>query len=264
MADPHDNPYTSPQSEPPRKQSADPSLEHEPHLRAGGFKADPSELRAEPVGGASQADELSQHSVWDEPALTGGPAPPPEAVTYASWLTRRRAATDSAATWWTTFWAALAAGPWAILGAIMGGQGAALPVMLVLIGPLTEEVMKIGTALLVVETRPFLFRSRSQVLLCAVAGGLVFATIENVLYLTVYIASPSADIILWRWTVCVALHTSCSFIAGLGVARVWSRTWRDLSRPRLEGSFPFLIAAVVVHGAYNGMALLFELTQYRF
>ena len=66
--------------------------------------------------------------------------------------------------------------------------------------------------------------------------------------------------ILWRWTACVALHTVCSFIAGLGAARVWRHVWRDHAPPRLSLALPFVTAAAVTHGLYNATALVLELS----
>jgi RsiW-degrading membrane proteinase PrsW (M82 family) len=165
-----------------------------------------------------------------------------------------------ARSWGLTLLIALAAGPWAVAGALFnGGQSLSGVLMLTVVGPLTEELMKVAGVVLVVERWPYAFRSTAQILLCCVAGGLAFAAIENLLYIHVYVAHPTPRFVMWRWTVCVALHTACSLIAGLGAVRVWRELWRKRSPPRLSLAFPFLIAATITHGLYNATAYVLEL-----
>jgi len=231
-------------------------------MQGGGYQADPSEHRvpaSTPRHGEDATDAAAERSVWDEPAHAGGfAAVPLDAITYATWLEAKRRQTSPAFTWWTTLWVALAAGPWAVLGTLLNASSNLPVVMIVLVGPLTEEVMKIAAAAWVVETRPHWFGNRWQIALCALAGGLAFAAIENVLYLRVYIPDPSPGLVLWRWTVCVALHVGCSFLAGLGLIRVWSSAWRDAKRPDISLAFRYLVAAVIVHGLYNALAQFVE------
>jgi len=240
--------------------SHDPSVHEEPHLRRkGGFAADPSEARVARQGRREpDEDEAVEQSVWDEPVVAHRLAglPPPDALTYRAWLQKRRAATGPARSWLVTLAVALAAGPWAVLGAFWGaGQTPFSVIALVVFGPLVEEMMKVAAALYLVEKRPFLFSSRFQILLCAVAGGLAFAALENLLYLHVYVPLPPPLLVHWRWTVCIALHTGCSLVAGMGLMRVWADTWRRLARPRLSLAYPYLLGAIILHGAYNAGAL---------
>ena len=232
---------------------------------------DPSEAAARRIveqnaAGASEADRVD-HSVWDEPGLSpkllGDDAADDDGtrLMYANWLADGIERTGPARSWTVTWLVASVAGLWGVVGAILGGgQSISGVVVLVAIAPLTEEVMKVALALWIVERRPYLFRSPAQIMLCAAAGGLVFAALENVLYLTVYIQDPPATLIRWRWTVCVAMHTGCSLIAGMGLGRIWSHTMETRSRPRLSlGSAP-MILAVVIHGSYNGLAVLMQLS----
>ncbi len=222
------------------------------------------DVRFEPTFNTGAAPAV-EHSVWDEPTvprhLAGAAARDPAHVTYARWLDDGRARWGFAKSWGLTLLVALAAGPWAVAGALFNG-GASLSgtLMLVVFGPLTEELMKIAAVFLVIEKWPFAFRSSIQVVLCCVAGGLAFAAIENLLYLFVYVPEPSPRLVLWRWTVCVALHTGCSLLAGLGAARVWRRVWTDRAPPRLALAFPFVVAATVVHGLYNATTYVLELS----
>ncbi len=221
------------------------------------------------VGDHVRAEEVVEHGVWDEPALrAAGAAAPEGAATYARWLEERKARTSAVDGWMATLGTALAAGPWAVAGAIMAqfASGTAFlgVATLVVFGPLVEELMKIGAATFVVEKRPYWFRSRGQILIASAAGGLAFAAIENVMYLDVRFGEAPAGLAAFRWTVCTALHVGCSLIAGMGLARVWSEAMRNGARPDLTIGFPHLVAAMIVHGAYNGLMVVLEAGRFVF
>jgi len=249
----------------------DPSVHEEPHLRGRGYQFDSSEARADqtlrnPSREEPSEDEKVEHSVWDEPGLSPPLAGSPRAgdLTYPAWLEKRRKDFTPARSWTATLVIALLAGPWAVVGAFLSGnaEGAVGIVMLVVFGPLVEEIMKTAIPLCVVEKRPFLFRSSAQIAVCVLAGALVFAAIENVLYLHVYVPhllsaghESCAVLMRWRWTVCVALHMGCSSIAGLGIVRIWRDVRERRARPRLFLGYPYVLAAVIVHGSYNALAV---------
>ncbi|MFH1748605.1 MAG: PrsW family glutamic-type intramembrane protease, partial [Planctomycetota bacterium] len=204
--------------------SKDPRIEGEPHLRGLPLQPDKSEQRvydnqrhASP--GPPKIEQQLQHSVWDEPGLSTELLETnalPE-LTYRNWLQRRRSETGWGRSWAVTLLVALLAGPWAVIGALWGtGQTLFSIVTMVVFAPLVEEMMKMAAALFIVEQKPYLFLSPVQIIICALASGFIFAAIENLLYIYVYVNNPSTGLIYWRWTVCVALHTCCSGIAGLG------------------------------------------------
>ena len=223
-------------------------IDDEPHLQPAPPPAPGQALRDEP----NTATPLAPgHGIGDEP----GVAAPAGTTTYRDHLEAGLQRTPIATTWLVTLIAALAAGPWAIMAAIFGTSADTQGLAMVVVGPLCEEVAKVAIVFLIVERWPWLFRWRFQVLLAAIAGGLVFAVIENLLYLNVYIANPEPWMVQWRWTVCVALHTGCSLIAGLGVARVWSTCWRTHQSPDGNHAIPFIAMAALIHGTYNFLAL---------
>jgi hypothetical protein len=222
------------------------------------------DVRFEPTY-AGNIQRSVEHSVWEEPTVPRDQARDaaldPAQVTYARWLDAGRARWTPLRSWGLTLLIALAAGPWAVFGAMINGAPSLWgPLMIVVFGPLTEELMKVAGVTLVIEKWPFALRGAAQIVICSVAGGLAFAVIENLLYLNVYIPNPSHELIVWRWTACVALHTVCSFIAGLGAVRVWRIVWRDKKPPRLALALPFLIAASVTHGLYNLAAMVLEIS----
>ncbi len=249
--------------------SSDSSLGDEPHLRAGDFSPDRTEERAGRALGKEKPteDEKVRDSVWDEPGLSRELAgiPPPDERTYAVWLDQRRSQTGPAASWAAVALVALVAAPWAVLGAFWGSGETAFSVLaLTVFGPVVEETMKLAAISYVVEKKPFLFRSRFQIGACALASGLAFAAIENVLYLKLYTPHPSDVLVAWRWTICVALHAGCSLVAGLGLMRIWADVWVRRAPARLPLGFPYLVTAVVIHGAYNGFALLLYVAGFTF
>lgn len=257
------------------KPSRDPGIEHEPHLRGAPFEPDPSEQAAarhlERSARGETVDDHVERSVWDEPALAPqlSGAAPPDALTYASWLDARRAETGWGRSWSVTLGTAASAGPLAVLGTLCGTWSLGAwswfgIVSVTVLGPILEEMMKVALALWIVEKRPFLFRSRVQITACVLAGGFVFAAMENVLYLVVDASDPPPGLVQWRWTVCVAMHMICSAVAGLGLVRIWSGAMVTRSRPQLAAGAPFLIAAAVLHGAYNAVAVLLDAVSFRF
>jgi hypothetical protein len=153
---------------------------------------------------------------------------------------------------------ALAAGPWAVVGtlasALVHGTGFGWLAILV-VGPLVEELMKVSAPMIAIERKPFAFLRGGWIVACCALSGGVFAVIENVLYLRVYVPDPTAELAAWRWTICVAMHVGCAMIGGLGVRRMWSDAVRCERRPDPQAAVPYLAAAAVIHGAYNALAV---------
>lgn len=258
------------------KPSHDPSVHNEPWLRGGAHDVDQSEEQAQRILDGTRSAEQRvenkvEHTVWDEPALAtelAGPRPD-GALNYHQWLMDGWARTKAGKSWMITAAIALLAGPWAILGAFISGNIGGLDVgqvglvYVIVLGPVTEELMKVAAALYIIEKRPFLYLSPVQIIICTAVGGLMFACVENLLYLHVYTRQASAELAHWRWTVCVWLHVGCSIIAGMGLIRIWRATKQQLARPQLSLAYPYLVTAMCVHGAYNFFAVILSLTKYR-
>ena len=240
----------------------DHSLENEPHWR-GDTELDTSEETAGSVAPApgTENDDRALHSVWDEPALSPELADTDrnDRITYTSWLREHIATTSLLTSWSATLLAMAGGGVWAIIGSFMreyssGIGGEVLGVILV--APLVEEGMKVALPLVIVETRPYLFKSGIQIALCALAGGAAFGTIENLIYLEIYIPDASESIRWVRWTFCLGGHTLWSGIAGIGIWRMWRKTIVAGSHPDMTVAAPWLITAMVLHGIYNTVALV--------
>ncbi len=254
--------------------SNDPSINNEPHMRDQPPHHDPSEEIAEQHLARDHEhddpeEQAVERSVWDElstsPELTGDT--PHDALTYQKWLVKHHRQTTVLRSWAITIAVTLLAGIWAVLGSLWSGMQTTFTFGLlatVVFGPVAEEVMKIAAALYIVEKRPYLFRSPLQIVICVLASAVVFATIENVIYLNIYDSTPSSTMVYWRWTVCVALHVGCSLIAGLGLVRIWADMWKHCRRPTMSLGFPFLVTAILVHGAYNAFVTVLSLAGFDF
>lgn len=192
--------------------------------------------------------------------------PPGDAASYSTWLMQRRNRTTPTQSRIAIAGVALVGGVMGVMGTFVqtfnGGLVTALPIggllSAIIIGPPIEEIMKIAALGMLVETRPFLIRSPSQIVKASLAAGLGFAVIENLLYLNVYIPNPTITLILWRWLICSTMHIACTMIAGRGVARVWERTLREGRPPRMDLALPAFTTAAIIHGSYNAAAIGLE------
>lgn len=240
--------------------SADESVFNEPWMHSGHSVMRPE---PEPVVGLEHAGGAGdpEHSVWDEPGLAKelSGSVPEDAITWFRWFEEKVAVTPASKTWLVTITVAVVSGAWAVFGAMFSQplwQGAIL--MAVIGAPIVEEIMKVSIAIWVVEKRPWLFKSGAQILLCGAVSGIVFACIENLLYLNVYVSDPEPWLVSWRWSVCVLLHTGCSVIASLGVIRVWDKFQERKQLPQLADGARWIVTAMIVHGLYNFGATMSE------
>lgn len=208
------------------------------------------------------------HSVWDEPGLIR--ETPTDALTWYRWYTDRAAAASGLQTWLASLAVVLVGGVLAVFGtfATQFVQGSALfgatLFGVTVVGPTTEEIMKIALPLWLVEKRPWYYRHYVQILVSACASGLAFAAVENVFYLNLYVTEPSPRLAAWRWTVCVLLHSGCSTIAGVGACRIWREFQRNRRVPALADGAPWIAAAIVIHGVYNGSVILMDVDGLEF
>lgn len=235
------------------------SARFEPAHQDRKFERDPAEWRASRtnVGG----DEISaiRDSVFDEPAM-GSDGRRPD---LGEWIERKRAECSIAGNLGVAFLAALLAGPFAIVGAFMvGTKGTYGLIYVVSFGPVIEEFLKQSGMIYLVEKKPYRVFAAWQFVFSAVVAALLFATIENLLYIHVYVrpetlVQPEA-FIRYRWIVCTTLHVVCSVIASFGMIRVWKKQLADGRMADLSAAFVYFIVAMVIHCLYNLAAVLFS------
>jgi RsiW-degrading membrane proteinase PrsW (M82 family) len=203
--------------------------------------------------------DLPAHALGDEPALAH--LADANLPTFESIYRSRRAATPRSKMLLAAALAAFLSGPFAILGALISPEGVlgSVVILVVVFAPVIEEMLKVAGALYLAEVRPWLVPSAAALVVVAVCSGLVFAAIENAIYLGVIIGDPTPEIVRWRWTFGPLVHGSGSLLAGIGVARMWRTLDGQGGRPVFGVAAPWIIAATVLHGGYNLFATWLEL-----
>ncbi|HEV2758863.1 MAG TPA: PrsW family glutamic-type intramembrane protease [Acidimicrobiales bacterium] len=156
--------------------------------------------------------------------------------------------------------AALAAGPFAVVSALVlnstTAPGFGALALIVVIGPLIEELVKGAAAIHLVERRPQLVASGWVLVFVGLVSGLVFAALENVWYLAVLIDEPSRELVRWRWTFGPLVHGTGSVLVGIGAARAWRAARARRSWPEFATIRPWIVAAAILHGTANAASLV--------
>jgi hypothetical protein len=243
--------------------SHDPGVLHEPQFRAAPVDfGQADDLGDEPVRAGTPNGFDAESSVRDEPSLAWNGAGIAGVRGYADLLEERRRSTPAAWRWGMVAGLALAAGPFGIFGAFwsMFGGGTGLGYLaLVVVGPVVEEMTKIALLLWVAEKRPWLLPGAGAVVLSGFLAGAGFGAIENLVYLHVYFPDRAAEIAPWRWLATAPMHAIASAIAAVGVARMWHDGLRRQAPPRIPLASPWIALAIVLHGAFNAVAIALHL-----
>lgn len=206
----------------------------------------------------SAADDAG---VWGEPALDSVSAADSARADRRAWLAERW--DTASASRQTAVFAALCAlsGLLAVFCALLKG-GFGFGALAVVVGaPLVEEVAKAMGPLMVLEKRPWSFGSASSIVLVGVVSGLVFATLENLLYFFVYIRPENLTpgLVLWRLVACTLLHVTGATLSCCGLARGWRRAAAAKGTFEMSVAVPWMVSAMLVHGLYNAGAVVYGL-----
>jgi RsiW-degrading membrane proteinase PrsW (M82 family) len=132
----------------------------------------------------------------------------------------------------------------------------------VLVGPAIEEACKPIGVILMLEKFPHWLRSRRQVLLMAALGALVFATLENLVYVHFYRPTGGPGFVAWRFTVCTGVHVAATAVFGAGLAKMWRRIRETGGSFDIDVIFRHYVAAVAIHAAYNTTVLILGFTKW--
>jgi RsiW-degrading membrane proteinase PrsW (M82 family) len=224
----------------------------EPSKFDGRFNLDPKEQQVPQIDGHEDEISTVRDSVQNEPAFTGQLGQPQ----LGQWLAQKRAECTTSGNIAVTLAAALIAGPFAAIGAIMTGQQTAFRILyMILFAPVVEELLKQSGMVYLLEKKPYRIFSAGQFIIAAAVSAAVFATIENLLYIYLYSkGQPMEDpatFCCFRWSICTLLHVTCSIIASLGLVQVWKKQLADGRAADLAYGFKFFLAAIIVHGLYN-------------
>lgn len=224
----------------------------EPNRFEGAFCPDPTEQRIPMIDGHEDEISTVRDSVLNEPAFTGKL----QQAELGAWLAQKRAQCTTAGSIGVTLAAALVAGPFAVIGALMTGRQTVFGILCtVLFAPIIEELLKQSGMIYVLEKKPYRIFSAWQFVVAAVISAAIFATVENLLYIHVYVkpevVGNFAAFCRFRWTVCTLLHVTCAVIASMGLMRVWKKQLNDGRAADLGVGFWYFASAMTVHGLYN-------------
>ena len=238
---------------------------NEPALRGtSGETGDPVNCEAV-FGDVSRPDVSDSGGIGDEPVLSSAAAAEEERRNRLEWLEAQWRAAPSSREWFLLPLLMVVSGFAAIVCALMKGGGGSMALAIAVLAPVVEETSKIIMPAMVLEKRPWRFSSAAELLLVCAFSGLVFATIENLLYIFVYIPKDqlTIGILLWRLSVCTLLHVSCASISGLGLGRAWHAARDNRSLAEISRAAGFVVAAMVLHGLYNLGALIYAVVTQR-
>ena len=162
--------------------------------------------------------------------------------------------------------AAVVGGPFAIAVAFVQNTIAAMAIgilAMVVVAPAVEEVLKVAVLAILIERRPYLLTGAVRIRVSAWTSAVIFASLENFYYLElapgIQHYTVTETLVQWRWIACLSMHVLATAIVAEGLVRIWRRTVTELRPPRLEKVLPWLIAAIVLHGVFNGVALTLEM-----
>jgi RsiW-degrading membrane proteinase PrsW (M82 family) len=224
----------------------------EPNFFEGSFAADPTENEVLPLDGRQDEIGTVRDLVGNEPALTGQA----EQAQLGEWIGRKRSECTASGSLLVTVTAALIAGPFSIIGVFMSGsQTSWRLVYLILFGPIIEELLKQSGMIYLLEKRPYRLFTAWQFILAAIISAMVFAAVENLLYIHLYTRpsmfnGPQA-FVCYRWTVCLLVHVTCSIVASIGLMNVWQKQMADGRAADLSQAFGYFATAMGIHGLYN-------------
>lgn len=121
--------------------------------------------------------------------------------------------------------------------------------------PVIEEALKPSGVYLLVARWPQVLSSRLYIASLTALSGLTFGIVENLIYLNVYFPEHSHALVLIRYTAGLLLHTSASFIVGLGInSKLVAAVNGDI--PLFSFNKRYFIIAMAMHSAYNVAAVV--------
>ncbi|HLF76577.1 MAG TPA: PrsW family glutamic-type intramembrane protease [Dehalococcoidia bacterium] len=173
-------------------------------------------------------------------------------------LQESQASTSSPTMGWLLFGVvvAMVGGAFGIPGAFLQELYAGGGILLAFTGaPIIEEALKpIGVYILLMRW-PQAIGGRLHTALLSALGGLSFAVLESLVYVTLYFPEGSSDFVLFRFTVPLVMHSTASFLVGLGLTRTVF-DWAAGRAPMPRQARNFYFAAVALHALYNLTAVI--------
>jgi RsiW-degrading membrane proteinase PrsW (M82 family) len=151
---------------------------------------------------------------------------------------------------------ALLGGP---LGALASAQQELLhgggPLVAFIGAPIIEEALKPAGIYLLLLWWPRALMGRMHTAALTALSGLSFGLLESSLYIYLFYPEGGADFVLYRFTVTPLMHTTASFLVGLGLSRTLV-DWAAGRAPLPRSTCNLYLAAVGLHAVYNTTAVI--------
>ena len=228
------------------------------------MSADSDSVLNEPVFMRLDALSVSDdNGIGGEPALSASA----EAVECRSqteaWLRRQWTSGSGKGRIGTFSVICIVSGLVAVFCALVKGGVGYFSLAVIVGAPVVEEISKVLCPLMVLEKRPWRFPSSGAIVAACALSGLVFASVENLLYCNIYIPQEKLTdgIVLWRLVVCTSVHVSGAAVSGIGLSRAWRLASQSFGRFEISRVWPYVFGAMVLHGLYNLGALIYALHE---
>lgn len=220
----------------------------------------PAGIEDEPaLAGAACRGDASSAELWGEDALADAPEAQAERERHERELRERweRPPRDDGLLLLALLCAA--SGLFAIVCALFKGAVGMGLLYFAVGAPVAEETAKVVLPLMWLEKEPWRFRGAGTIAAVCLASAFVFACVENLLYIYVYLPKEQVTdaLVHYRLLVCTLLHVACTAISAFGLAKAWREAKDRRGTFSFPSAIPYLTVAMVVHGVHNAVATLF-------
>ena len=206
--------------------------------------------------------------------LTGHPCPecgvieryePPRVSeeTYARWVAAHRGRVSVRKAWIIAVLLPLASLPLAAGYAFLSVEYVGALKFIVCV-PIAAVALSVVVGSRATARRSYWVRSRAQLWVMTLATALLFAVLQNAVFLGLYFKTASLELVLFRWFGGPLLHLLCTGVATLGLITVWERTQCEGHPPSVTQAYPAVLAAILLHASFNACVFAWGWLGYGF
>lgn len=213
-------------------------------------------IECEPALAGKAATEPAMDELWGEPALAGSLEALADKGRHEAEIRNAWEAFPQKGRLSRFLVIYASSGLFAVLCALAKGTIGFGVAAIVVGAPVVEETSKIFLPALWVERKPWFFRSSASLVMPCLVSALIFASIENLLYLYLYIPGDelSVNLVMYRLIVCSLVHVACTAVSAYGLMKAWRNAHDRKSDSSISDALPCQISAMVLHGLYNAAA----------
>jgi len=138
----------------------------------------------------------------------------------------------------------------AFLLEVRTGGGILMPLA---VAPIVEEMLKPAGIYVLLIWWPHVLRNQLHIAILAALSGLLFGLVESLVYVKLYFPDHDSALLAYRFTVPLLVHSTTSFIVGLGLNRdllLWAQGQARLP----TASRHFFVAGITLHALFNLVA----------